>query len=127
MNMNRFLPFAIVVALLWSITPAQAEPDPTVQAIFKNLMAAVVADDHDKFLVDCNDVMKEMLTPEKLTSVSGQIAPRAKGGYASDYLSELNQRGYTVHLWRLRFKDGGDDILATLSMKDGKVGGFFLH
>ena len=125
--MNRFLPIVIIAALLWSIVPAHAEPDPTVQAVFKNLMAAVIADDHGKFLTDCNEVMKEMLTPEKLTSVSEQIAPRAKGGYDADYLGELNQRGYAVHLWRLRFKDGGDDILATLSMKDGKVGGFFLR
>ena len=31
-----------------------------------------------------------------------------------------------VTLWKLSFKDGGDDALATLSLKDGKVGGYWI-
>ena len=125
--MKRFMPFVVIVAWLLAIGSARAEPDPTVQSIFKNLMAATVANDHERFLADCDDTMKAALTAPKLESVSKLIEPRTKGGYDSDYLGELNQRGFSVHLWRLRFKDGGDDMLATMSMKDGKVGGFFLH
>ena len=98
-----------------------------MHAIFKNLMAATIANDHGQFLVDCDEAMKAAITPEKFGSVSKQIEPRAKGGYDADYFGELRRGGYLVHHWRLRFKDGRDDVLATLSLKDGKVGGFFLR
>jgi hypothetical protein len=38
----------------------------------------------------------------------------------------LNQQGYTVYLWKLEFKDGKDDVLVTMAVRDGKVGGFWL-
>ncbi len=98
-----------------------------MQLIFNNLLAATIANDHDKFVADCNDTMKAAITPEKLEGVSKQIGPRARGGYDSDYFGELKRQGYTVHHWRLRFRDGKDDILAVLSLKEGKVGGFFLR
>ena len=125
--MKRLLSFTFIALLLLATRYAQAaEPDASTQAVFKNLMMATIANDHAKFIADCDDSMKA-ITPEKLEGVSKQLEPRSKGGYDSNYLGELKQRGYAVHVWRLRFKDGGDDILATLSMKDGKVGGFYLH
>lgn len=106
---------------------APPEPDPATQAIFKTLMTATVSNDYDGFLAVCDAPMKAALTKTTLESVSKGLAPRAKAGYDSEYLGELNQRGYLVHLWRLRFKEGGDDLLVTLSIKDGKAGGFYLH
>jgi hypothetical protein len=52
---------------------------------------------------------------------------KLKAGYDLAYLGDLNQRGYQVTLWRIRFKSGGDDLLATLSMRDGKVGGYWIQ
>ena len=62
-----------------------------------------------------------------LERVSKELEPRARQGYEAQYLGELNRKGYKVHLWRLKFKDGGDDALATLSVKDGKAGNFLLQ
>jgi hypothetical protein len=50
---------------------------------------------------------------------------RTSGGYGLTFLGELNQHGYQVFLYRLRFKDGGDDMLATMSLKDDKVAGIY--
>ena len=113
------------VAVLTSVS-AQAEPDQKAQALFERLMAATVSNDYDGFIAECDAKMKAALTKSNLAGVSEQIEPRAKQGYNAQYLGELNQRGYKVHLWRLSFKDAGDDALATLSVKDGKVGGFYL-
>ena len=52
---------------------------------------------------------------------------RTSGGYDITFLGELNQHGYQVFLYRLRFKDGGDDILGTMSLKDDKVGGIYFN
>lgn len=95
--------------------------------MFQTLMDATMANDYDKFLSVCDDKMKAALSKQNLEGVSAQFTPRAKDGYDADYFGELNQRKYAVHLWRLRFKSGGDDVLATMSVKDGRVGGFFLR
>jgi hypothetical protein len=104
-----------------------AEPDQPTQNLFKNLMAATASNDYDAFIAECDALMKAALTKPQLEGVSKQIGPRLQQGYDTQYLGELNQHGYVVHLWRLRFKDGKDDLLATLSVKDGKAGGFYLH
>jgi hypothetical protein len=121
---------AFVLALTSFIAPVyaaeNATPPPAVERIFKQLMTATISNDYDAFAALCDDPMKAALTKQNLEGVSKQIEPRSKRGYESDYLGELKQRGYQIHLWRLRFKDAGDDVLATLSLKDGKVGGFFL-
>ena len=126
--MNKLLTLTLAVVLLLSAAPLRAaEPGKPIQDIFKNLMAATVSNNYDGFVAECDDTMKAAIPAPKLASVSQQIAPRAQDGYDSDYLGELSQHGFAVHLWRLRFKSGGDDILATVSIKDGKVGGFYLH
>jgi hypothetical protein len=126
--MNKFLKFFIITAATAvTIASVHAEPDQPTQTLFKNLMAATVSNNYDGFISECNDVMKAGLTKPMLEGVSKQIEPRARQGYEAHYLGELNQRGYKVHLWRLNFKDAGDDVLATLSVKDGKAGGFYLH
>ena len=125
--MNKLIKFAIIAAVLLTTLSVYAAPDQTTQTIFKHLMAATVSNDYDGFIAECDAAMKASLTKSMLEGVSKQLEPRAKQGYDSEYLGELNQRGYKVHLWRLRFKDGGDDALATLSVKDGKAGGFYIH
>ncbi len=128
--MNTILKYAFAAtaaAFLMTTSLRAADPDQPTQGIFKTIMTATAANDYDGFVSVCDNTMKAAITKTQLEAVSKQIAPRAKDGYDADYLGELNQRGFVVHLWRLRFKAGGDDVLATLSVKDGKAGGFFLH
>ena len=66
------------------------------------------------------------LTKEQFEAVVKLLAPRFKAGYEVIFLGNLKQKGYDVSLWKLAFKDGGDDMLGTLSLKDGKVGGFWV-
>jgi len=55
------------------------------------------------------------------------MAPRLKGGYTLTDLGTLNQVGYAVHLWKVAFRDGKDDVLAKISTKGGKVGGVYFQ
>ena len=127
--MHKLLKSLFFAFLVQSVLPvaAKAAPDPAAETIFKNLMTATVSADYDGFIAECDATMKAAITKTKLEEVSKQLAPRLKQGYDSEYLGELKQRGFAVHLWRVRCKDGGDDFLATLSIKDGKAGGFYLH
>ena len=127
--MNRLIKFTLIAAAAAALTTASAsaEPDQATQTIFKNLMAATVSNNYDAFIAESDASLKAALTKHMLERVSKELEPRARQGYDSQYLGELNRKGYRVHLWRLKFKDGGDDALATLGVKDGKAGTFILQ
>jgi len=103
-----------------------AEPPPGAQAASDKLLAAIGAGDYAAFIADGDAAFRE-LKRGAFDAVAAQLGARFKSGYEATYLGELNQKGYQVTLWRLRFAAGGDDALATLSIKDGKVGGYWIR
>jgi hypothetical protein len=103
-----------------------AESPKEDAAVSAKLLSAIENSDYKAFLAD-GDAAFQQLKQEQFDSLAAKLAPKLKSGYAVSYLGELKQRGYRVTLWKVSFTAGGDDALATLSMKDGKVGGFFIR
>lgn len=103
-----------------------AEPTSPDQAQATKIMIAMENDDYDAFTTDGNAAFKT-ITKEQFDSVSEQLASRLRAGYTLTYFGDLKQRGYHVTARKVSFKDGGDDCLAEMSMKDGKVGGFWIR
>ena len=123
--MKTTLLLVAFVALFGCRLPAQ---DPArADALFKKLLTAEAARDYDAFVADGTDQLKAALSKTQFEASSNVLNARFKGGYDSSYLGELNQKGFEVYLYRLKFKDGGDDLLATLSLQGGKVGGIWFH
>ena len=100
---------------------------PAVRDAFNLLMTSIQDDDYAGFLVAVDDNFKAALTKKMFDAVVVQIAPRLKNGYTAAYLDQLRRGSFTTHLWKLSFQDGGDDVLGEMSLKDGKIGGFFLR
>jgi len=116
----------LFAAACLAAAPALAADAPKEDAAASSkLLTAVEKADYESFVADGEAAFKRLPKPQFEAAVA-QLAPRLKGGYEAIYLGELKQHGYRVTLWKLSFKDGGDDALATLSMKDGKVGGFWI-
>ena len=90
---------------------------------FHKLLAAQETRNYEAFVADGTDQLKAALGKGQFEAACNLLDPRLKVGYDVTLLGELNQKGYEVYLYRLRFKDTGDDMLGTLSLKDGKVGG----
>ena len=90
------------------------------------LITAIERSDYDTFVADGEGPFRQ-LRKEQFEAVSAQLAPKLQAGHEVSYLGDLKQKGYHVTLWRIRFTAGGDDALATLSIKDGKVGGFWIR
>ena len=117
---------ATLIGLLFlSACEVYAADNAQAEKVFKSLIAAQTAGDYDAFIADANDAVRAALTKTQFEAASNFLNKRTSGGYETTLLGELNQHGYQVFLFRLRFKDGGDDILGTLSLKDDKVGGIF--
>lgn len=117
-----------VLAVNEQVKPTHSnQPEQSVQRTFTSLINAVEQNNYTQFISQGNAAFKEGITKQTFTQVSGQLAPRIKKGYSAVFLGNLNQQGYQVYLWKLTFKDGSDDVLARLSLKDGKIGGFWLN
>ena len=102
------------------------QPAKEAQAAFDVLLAAIQANDFAGFTEVGDAAFKAALTKAMFEQVCAEMAPRMNQGYEATFLGELKQQGYKVFLWKMAFKDEGDDFLVKLAMEDGKVGGFFL-
>jgi len=91
------------------------------------MLDSVQANDYHHFMIDTDDAFKAAMTKEALQSVSTQLAPRLQKGYTLTFLGELSQQSCQVSLWKVTYKDGSDDTLAKLAMKDGRIAGFWLQ
>jgi hypothetical protein len=131
MNTRRVIVGVSGVVCVWLAMSATAcFAEKTVEpgrAVLDKLLKATEANDYDSFVADGTDTFKAALTKPMFEGVSAQLSPRMKKGYQSSYLGELSQQGCRVLLWKLVFKDGGDDTLVKLVLKDGKVAGFWLQ
>jgi hypothetical protein len=131
MNIRRVIAVVSGVVCVWLALSAMAcfaaETSEPGRAVLDKLLKATEANDYDSFVADGTDAFKVGLTKPMLEGVSNQLSSRMKKGYQCSYLGELKQQGCRVLLWKLAFKDGGDDTLAKLVLKDGKVAGFGLQ
>lgn len=125
-NVLRFSLIAVSLCLLTSASRA-VDPDPAVVKTFEKAVAAVQANDRDAFVMNCTDEVKKGTTPEVMDLMNKLLGERLKKGYKSEYLCELKQAGYQIHLWKLTFQDKGDDVVIRMALKDGKIGGFFIQ
>jgi len=120
---------ALVAFLVLSVAGAQAQPAEPDQAAadlqFHKLLDAQTHKDYDAFVANGTLQLKAALTKTQFDASSDLMIGRLKGGCDIDSLGELNQKGYQVYLYRLRFKVGGDDMLGTLTLKNGQVAGIY--
>lgn len=128
MNVKRWL--IVTICACWALAGTlclAGDAKDSARLVLDKLLKAVEANDYDSFVADGTAQVKAGLTKQMLEGVSAQLAPRLKKGYDATYLGELKQSGCQVYLWKLAYKDGGDDTLARLTLKDGKVAGFLLQ
>ena len=98
-------------------------PDDITKNCFDTLLSATVADNYEQFVSIGNEKFKAGLKPEVFHRVRQWLAPRLQKGCTPTFLGELRQSYFMASLWRLRFDDGGDDLLLRMAMADGKVAG----
>ncbi|HUH91872.1 MAG TPA: hypothetical protein VL742_01845 [Casimicrobiaceae bacterium] len=121
----RRLFVALAVAALAHGAAGQAPAG--MDTALKNMLSALQAGSVADFVAPGDDHFKAGMTQAMLDQVRAQLGPRLARGYTSTFLGSLREQGYTVLLWKLEFKDGNDDRLVTMAVKDGKVAGFFLR
>lgn len=113
-------------AFFMGVLFGEAKPSKEDVDIFTKLFSALEKKNYASFVGDGEPAFKE-LPEEKFNSVATQLAPKVSGDHEVTYLGALQQKGFRVTLWKVSFKEGSDDMLATLSVRNGKVGGFYIR
>jgi hypothetical protein len=93
----------------------------------RSMLAAIEANSLTDFDAPADETVKSAMTQQILDKMNQQLAPRFKQGYIVVGMGSLKKEGALVYLWKLEFKDEGDDVLVTMAVKDGKVAGFYLR
>lgn len=114
----------LLFALLAPVAFAQAPAE--VDATMKKMLSAVQAGSLNDFVAAGDPGFRAGMTKPMFDQVSRQLSPRLRWGFTTSFLGALNQRGVAVYLWKVEFKDGGDDVLVTLAARSGKIAGFWL-
>lgn len=106
---------------------ADESVDTESQTTLGTLLTAIQADDYASFMRPMDDVMKAALTKPSFEVLVGQFAPRLRRGYESKYLTDLRKKDFKTYLWKLTFKDGGEELVAEMSIQDHKVNGLYFR
>jgi hypothetical protein len=127
--LSRVTFWAIVVATTFDLVSNAAFPQTPQQpeAIMRSMLAAIQANSLTDFDAPADETVKSAMTQQILDKMNQQLAPRFKQGYIVVGMGSLKKEGALVYLWKLEFKDEGDDVLVTMAVKDGKVAGFYLR
>ena len=113
--------------LIATALPCHAQAPASPESLMKKILTAVENNDYAAFVADGTPEFKAGLTPQMLEGVSTQLVGRMKQGYECLSLGELKQQGFKTYLWKMVIKDGGDDALIKMVMKDGLVAGFWIQ
>lgn len=127
--LSRVTFWAIVVATTFDLVSNAAFPQTPQQpeVIMRSMLAAIQANSLTDFDAPADETVKSAMTQQILDKMNQQLAPRFKQGYIVVGMGSLKKEGALVYLWKLEFKDEGDDVLVTMAVKDGKVAGFYLR
>jgi Cu/Ag efflux protein CusF len=100
-----------------------AGDDAPARPFLDTMLKAIKENDYDSFVANTSAAYKATLTKQIVAGISEQLAPRMKKGHDITFLTELKQRGQKAYLWKVTFKDNGDEGTVKIWLKDGKVTG----
>jgi uncharacterized protein with beta-barrel porin domain len=121
------IPVAWVAFVIAAMTHAAlAQVPQAVEDTMKRMLSAAQANALDDFIAQADPSAKSGMT-KQMQDIRQELGARIKQGYVATYWGSLNQDGYDVHVWKLDFRDGKDDYLLTLAVRDRKVAGMWVH
>jgi hypothetical protein len=116
-----------LVVLVWIPSVNAAIDGSSTVGTVNTLLTAIATSNYDTLIANAAPALKSRITRETFTQVSTQLSPRLKKGYTLQYLGNLKQQGVEVHLWKIIYQDGGDEMLARLVIQENKVAGFWFQ
>lgn len=127
-TVQHLLAVVFLLAALFTLPQANAATvgGETDKPMVEYLLDALAEDDYQRFISRGTPAFAG-IGEDDFRQVSATVAPRLQQGYTIKHLGNLRQQGRDISVWKISFADDGDDLLATLNVTEGRVGGFFLR
>jgi hypothetical protein len=101
-----------------------ADAPKEVAAIANKIFVALEKNEFEQFLADADNTWRR-LEKSEFDRLVTQLEPKMKGGYEVVYLGEIKRMGGIVQtLWKITLKASGEEVLANIDLKEGKVSRF---
>jgi hypothetical protein len=119
---ERLIALSLLTVLL-AAAPLAAQAKFDAEAAFKNMLEAVKMNSYETFMTYADTTFKARFTEKMFAEMTRQLGPKLKRGYATTFLTTLNQGPYVAYIWKLSFPSGKDDYLLTMFTRNGAVSG----
>jgi hypothetical protein len=114
----------VLVIVFASGTGLAQIPLREFHSTFNHMLEAIQTKSYDRFVAEGDARFRSGFTPKMFEELSTRLGPRLEKGYSAQFLTTMHQQGFMVFVWKLAFKDGNDDFLVTMFIKNGDVSGF---
>jgi hypothetical protein len=125
---SRFLLLSLVIpalAVVIASGTARAQvPLRQYDITLNQMFDAIQTRSYDRFIADGDARFRNGFTEKMFGDLAARLGPRLQQGFSLAFLTTLHQQDYVVYVWKLAFKDGKDDFLVSLFIKNGNVTGF---
>lgn len=125
-NARHWLVGAIAACLVLGLAVA-AEEQGHAYALLEMSILTIEDGDYERFIRLCAEGLRREISRENFDKVHRQLSSRFTHDWSSHAAGTLKQHDCDVSLWIISFKDGGDDLLFKLTIKDGKLAGFVIE
>ncbi len=115
----------LIILFAWMPALNAATSGPSTQGTVDALLTAIATNNYDAFTVNATPSLKNIITQETFRQASAGLSPRLKKGYELQYLGSFKNHGVETFLWKIIYKDGGDDMLAELELQNDKIAFFW--
>lgn len=92
----------------------------------RQMLTSIQNNHYERFISPTTTQFRAALSKNQFSQLVAGLSSKMKAGYTLDYLTEMEQQGYQVHLWQLKFKDGSGLVVKAV-MQGDKIGGFWLQ
>src|SRR5690606_36355914 len=106
----------LMLGLLWTLSPLGQPPATQAEQTLAPLLTAIAQQNYSQFVADGTAQFKAEISEPQLQAVADNLSRRPKEGYQVQYLTQLDQQGHEIHLWKISFTDQADEHLAKLAL-----------
>lgn len=102
-------------------------PSENIISCLQVILEATASKNYELFTTVGDARYKATITQQMFDDGSEQLASRLQKGYSITYFGDLKQGNSQIYLCKLSFEDGGDELVAHMTMNGDKVAGIFIE
>lgn len=106
--------------------PKTSEPSPVARRAYETLVAALQSGKYQSLIEQGDKEFKATVKDTPFDAITEVYGGRLRGGFTASYFGDMKKSGGRFYFWKLVFKDGSDDIIVQIGVKNDKLNNFFL-